>query len=344
MRASFPPDGKLLEKRPIRLEGFVLRADSATPVGKPTRSAIEQALSFSSAMQEASSYWIGDILTYVQSRSDLSELLDEIMSVTGLARQTLHNKLNVARHVDVETRGVAPSASHAAQVASLEPAEQKKLLSKAAENGWTVLELRQNVKAATRPRVIEGQAELTGRYRVIYADPPWKYRQSNPTVDGSLVKAEQRYESMTIEQLCKLPVEAHATKNAILFMWTTAPMLLGNPGPRDVLEAWGFTYKTNRVWDKVLGNPGNYGVQVNHEHLIVGVRGSCLPDVPTPHDDSVEVIRRSGEHSAKPEDFRQYIERHWTRGPYLELFGRERVDGWTVFGNDARLWAQEVGA
>ncbi len=332
----------MLDKRPIRLEGFILRADSATPVGKPTRENIEHALSFSASLQEASGYWIGDILAHVQGRDDLSEVLEEIMSASGLARQTLHNKLYVSRHVDIETRQAAPSPAHAAQVAPLEPKLQKKLLERATREGLTVRELKQEVKAATRPKIIEGQAELEGKFRIIYADPPWTYRNSSPHPDGSHTKAAQRYPTMTIEELCKLPVAAHTTKNAILFMWVTSPLLFQNPGPRDVLEAWGFTYKSSRVWDKVRGNPGSYGMQVCHEYLVIGVRGACLPDAPTPHDDSVEVIRHEGEHSEKPEDFRKFIERHWTHGPYLELFGRKKVKGWTVFGNDARLWAKEV--
>ena len=99
--------------------------------------------------------------------------------------------------------------------------------------------------------------------------------------------------------------------------------------------------KTNLVWDKVLGNYGHY-VHGSHEHLIICTRGSCLPDEPTPAPDSVQTIRRSGEHSAKPEEFRTIIMRLYTRGPYLELFGREPVDDWTVFGNDARLWSQSA--
>lgn len=336
--------GNFLERRPITLDGFVLRHDSAEPIGKPSRSAVEQALLFAAHIQHASGYWIGDILAHCQSRADLSDQLDEIMAITGLARQTLYNKLYVARHVDIETRAYATSSEHAAQVASLEPSLQRQLLEQASTEGLTIRELRQEVKAATRPKVIEGQATLEGLYRVIYADPPWMYHNANPHPDGSHTKAAQRYEGLSIEALCNLPVAAHALPNSILFMWVTSPLLYQNPGPREVLEAWGFAYKSSRVWDKVIGNPGNYGMQVEHEILVIGVRGSCLPDAPTPHDHSVETIRQDGEHSSKPEEFRQFILRHWTTGPYLELFGRQRRPGWTVFGNDARLWATEERA
>lgn len=336
MTNLLPESSKDLDKRPIRLEGFALRADSAVVVGKPTVEQVEHALKFSSMMQAASGYWIGDILSYVETRSDLKDRLDEIMEVTGLARQTLYNKLYVARHVDEETRKASPSEGHSAQVAALPRPSQKKLLSRAKTEGWTVRELRQHVKAETRPAIVEGQAKLQGKYRIILADPPWPYRESNPHLDGSHTKAAQVYPQMTLEEICQLPVSAHSERNALLALWVPVPLL---PMAFPVLEAWKFKYKTNRVWDKVLGNPGHYGMQVNHEHLIIGVRGSCPPEVPTPHDDSVHVERRSPVHSEKPESMRRdYLMKHWTQGPYLELFGRQPVEGWTVFGNDARLW------
>jgi N6-adenosine-specific RNA methylase IME4 len=126
----------------------------------------------------------------------------------------------------------------------------------------------------------------------------------------------------------------------VLFMWVTAPLLLQNPGPREVIESWGFEPKTGIVWDKVLSAGGHY-VAVKHEHLIICTRGSCTPDRPTPQPDSVQTIRRDGEHSEKPREFRQLIEKLYD-GPYLELFARSTAPGWTVFGNDARLWAEQA--
>jgi N6-adenosine-specific RNA methylase IME4 len=80
-----------------------------------------------------------------------------------------------------------------------------------------------------------------------------------------------------------------------------------------VIEAWGFEYKTGAVWDKVLHNFGHY---VSIRHLLIATRGSCTPDRPTPMIDSVQTIRRGDVHSAKPEEFRQMIERLYD-GPYL---------------------------
>jgi len=325
----------ILDERPIELHGFKLRARSARPVGRPTIEQWSAAMQFATSTYDATPYWVGDLLNYGESRKDWSEKLDQAMETTGLARHTLTKLAYIARRTDADARRMAPSISHAEEVAALEPPAQKQWLNKATAEGWTKNELRQHLRASQRRNVIEGQAELEGMFRIIYADPPWSYTASTPTAD-----AGKHYPSMTMQEIADLPVQAHSMTDSILFMWVTATVLFENPGPRDVMEAWGFEYKSNRVWDKVIGLPGHYGMQVKHEHLIIGTRGSCLPDVPTPHDDSVLVQRRSDVHSEKPEEVRQWIDRHWTFGPRVELFAREKHKGWHVFGNDARLWSK----
>jgi N6-adenosine-specific RNA methylase IME4 len=208
------------------------------------------------------------------------------------------------------------------------------------------------MKAELRPTIVRGQSLLEGQFRVIYADPAWKYGNRPPSGSG----AGEHYPTMTYQELAALPVAAHAAADAVLFMWVTAPMLYDAvtidghdvPGPYHVIRSWGFTPKTGAVWDKVDHNFGNY-FSVRHEHLIIATRGSCTPDRPTPQPDSVitERVPRGDDgarvHSRKPEVFRKVIEKLYD-GPYLELFGRRRVEGWTVFGNDARLWAEGVPA
>lgn len=330
-----------LDLHPIELQGFKLRARSVVPVGTPSLDQLRQALAFAHEAHESAPYWIGHLLVYAESRKDWHDKLDQVIGMTGLALKTIHNYTYLVRHVDVEELAIAPSPAHAAEVAPLPKDEQRKFLARAKRDDLTRREMRQIIKAEKRPAVIDGQAELWGKYRVIYADPPWEYRSASSAADGAFATAGEHYPTMTIADMCKMPIAAHALKNAVLFLWTTAPHLLQNPGPREVLEAWGFTYKTNVCWDKVLGNFGHY-FRVHHEHLIIATRGSCLPDEPTPQPDSVQVVRRSDVHSEKPDHFRTLIEKLYTQGPYLELFGRKRVEGWTVVGNDARLWPREM--
>jgi len=328
--------GSLFEQKPIKLEGFILRARSAEPVGKPSLKQWQAAFTFASAAEEASPYWVGDLLAYAETREEWHARMDQAKAVTGMQHHTLENHASVSRHVQEPERMLAPTFSHARAVSGLPRVDQTKFLQRAVDHGWNASEMVRDMRAARRARIIEGQAVLAGQYRVIFSDNPWEYGNRQPS--GS--SQSDHYPPMSIEDMCKLPVKAHALPNSVLAMWVPAPLLLQNPGPREVGEAWGFTYKQNWVWDKVDGAGGNYSTG-NHEHLTFWTRGSCTPDVPNGLPDSVQTIQKSRVHSEKPEEFRRLIERHWTIGPYLELFGREPKDGWDVFGNDARLWAEE---
>ena len=119
-------------------------------------------------------------------------------------------------------------------------------------------DVRNWVRLKTQETVIDSIAEMRGKYRVVYADPPWQYNDSGASTEGSYGKAEDHYPTMPIEDICKIPVAAHVRPNAVLFLWTTAPLLLQNPGPREVIEAWGFDAKTGIVWDKDAHVVGHY--------------------------------------------------------------------------------------
>ena len=130
-------------------------------------------------------------------------------------------------------------------------------------------------------------------------------------------------------ELKSMPVASLTEDNAVLFLWGTAPLL---PEAIELIEAWGFKYKTNIVWDKVRANLGNY-TSVRHEHLFIATKGSGVPDNTT-RVDSVQVVERIGRHSEKPEEFRKIIDTLYTYGNKLELFARKSVEGWEVFGNE----------
>lgn len=330
----------VFDLKPISIGGFALKGRSAVPVGRPTLTGWVNAMQIAVGALDSSPYWIGDLVSYAEGRADWKEKLDQAVSMTGYKIGYLHNLGYVARRLDEPERQLAPTIGHAQAVASLDRPERIELLNRARSENMTVFDLRRTVTSHRRKRIIEGQATLEGMYRIIYADPAWPY-VDNVSHNNKGGKAAAKYPPMTMDDIIALPVKAHAMPNSVLLMWTTAPYLLANPGPRDVLEAWGFEYKGNVVWDKVLGMPGHYGTQVCHEHLIIATRGRGGPDVSTPALDSVFIERRTDEHSEKPEDIRRWIVSHWTSGPYLELFGRNKVDGWTVFGNDAKLWAEQ---
>lgn len=164
------------------------------------------------------------------------------------------------------------------------------------------------------------------KYKVIYADPPWSYNDKQNT--SKLGGAVKHYSTMSIRELCLMPVRWLACKDAVLFLWVTSPLLESS---FELVKAWGFKYKTSFVWDKVAHNMGHYN-SVRHELLLVCTRGSCTPEVKKLFD-SVQSISRT-KHSKKPDVFREIIDTIYPTGERLELFARERTEGWDVFGNE----------
>lgn len=164
-----------------------------------------------------------------------------------------------------------------------------------------------------------------GKYRVIYADPPWKYGNTMPDYMGV---QDDHYKLMTIQEICSLPIRSIAEDDAVLFIWVTSPILEES---FKVINAWGFEYKASFVWDKVKHNMGHYN-SVRHELLLVCTRGSCQPDVQKLFDSVVTEERT--EHSKKPETFRSIIDTIYPYGNRIELFAREKINGWNSYGNE----------
>lgn len=164
----------------------------------------------------------------------------------------------------------------------------------------------------------------TGKYRVIYADPPWQYSNSQP--DYQTVQ-DDHYPTMPLNDICRLPVGEISLDDAVLFLWATSPIL---EDAFKVINAWGFKYKASFVWDKVKHNMGHYN-SVRHEFLLVAVRGSCQPDNLKLFD-SVQTVQRT-DHSAKPEVFRTIIDTLYPYGKRIELFARAKADSWEQYGN-----------
>lgn len=169
---------------------------------------------------------------------------------------------------------------------------------------------------------------LEGAYRIIYADPPWEY--GNVRGDLSYTSQEDKYPTMSTEDICAIDVKSHVWSDAVLFLWATSPILF--PDAFEVIKAWGFQYKTSFVWDKVRHNPGHYN-SVRHEFLLLATRGACTPDNSKLYP-SVQRIERSGVHSEKPEEFRAIIDDIYPMGPRAELFARKEMKGWDVYGNE----------
>lgn len=182
------------------------------------------------------------------------------------------------------------------------------------------------IRQIKRDRIEKEAPAPTGKYRVIYADPPWSYGNTQPDYH-----TEQRdhYPVMPLSDICAIPVREWAEDDAVLFLWVTSPILEES---FQVIRAWGFKYKASFVWDKVHHNMGHYN-SVRHEFLLVCVRGSCQPDVRKLFD-SVQSIERT-EHSKKPAEFYGIIETIYTNGDRLEMFARNPREGWKGYGHQA---------
>lgn len=170
--------------------------------------------------------------------------------------------------------------------------------------------------------VVGSLEELSGhQFGTIYADPPWQY--ANRSTRSA---ADKNYDTMTVDQLCGMPVKDIAAADAHLHLWTTNAFL---PDAFRVIEAWGFEYRSCYVWVKPQMGIGNYW-RVSHEFLLLGIRGAAKSFAV--HDQKSWGQFDRTKHSAKPHEIRNVIERV-SPGPFLEMFGRYEVDRWTVMGN-----------
>lgn len=163
------------------------------------------------------------------------------------------------------------------------------------------------------------------RYNIIYADPPWRYDFSNTKNR----KIENHYDTMTLDDIKNLQVPSE--DNAILFLWATAPKLLE---ALEVMDAWGFRYKTQAIWDKEIIGMG-YWWRGQHEILLVGVKGKMSPPKTQFRESSIYRERRT-RHSKKPKHYKDYISLAFSGKDKLELFSREKSEGWDVWGNEVK--------
>jgi N6-adenosine-specific RNA methylase IME4 len=166
------------------------------------------------------------------------------------------------------------------------------------------------------------------RWSIILVDPPWQY--DDVGISTANRRIENHYPTLPLTDILALPVEALATDDAVLFLWTTAPMLMA---AGRIIEAWGFSYKTGLVWDKGAIGTG-YWVRNQHEHLLIAVRGNPPhPPMAVVPGSVIHSPRR--EHSRKPDEAYALIERMYPELPKIELFARNRREGWESWGNQA---------
>ena len=174
------------------------------------------------------------------------------------------------------------------------------------------------------------------RFGCVLADPPWRFVNRTGKVAPEH-KRLARYPTMELEDICALPVAGHLEDRAHCYLWVPNALL---PEGLQVLNAWGFEYKSNIVWHKIRKDGGSDGRGVGFyfrnvtEILLFGTRGQNVRTEAAGRRQVNMIQSRKREHSRKPdEQYRLIEECSW--GPYLELFGRGIRQGWTVWGNQA---------
>lgn len=176
------------------------------------------------------------------------------------------------------------------------------------------------------------------KYNTIYADPPWQFQNRTGKVAPEH-KRLTRYETMTLEEIKTLPVASIAGDKAHLYLWIPNAML---PDGLAVMDAWGFEYKGNIVWEKVRkdGMPDGRGVGFYFrnvtELLLFGIKKKSAPNrTLAPARSQVNLIRTmKREHSRKPDEIIPIIE-SCSLPDRIELFARGDRAGWDMWGNQA---------
>jgi len=170
---------------------------------------------------------------------------------------------------------------------------------------------------------LESLVDSGQKFGTIYADPPWAYSNQ-----GTRASTDNHYETMPIEDISALPIPQLTEDSAHLHLWTTNAFLFES---REVLESWGFEYKSVFVWVKPQMGIGNYW-RVSHEFMLLGVKGGLRFDN---HSEMSWRAMDRTKHSKKPNEVANIIE-GVSPGPRIELFGRLSRPGWTVWGNQIK--------
>lgn len=186
-----------------------------------------------------------------------------------------------------------------------------------------------------------------GPFSCILADPPW-HHASRSAKGQTRRSPSHHYATMSLPDICALPVAASAAKDCHLFLWTTWPHL---PQALKVMDAWGFKYSSAFLtWVKLNPSKGDliwfgdadfhvgmgYTSRKNTEILLLGRRGA-----PKRLSKGVRelMIAARRQHSRKPDETHIRIETYCD-GPRLEMFAREQRSGWTSWGNETTKFSE----
>jgi len=274
-------------------------------------------------------FWIGDCLAYRQQRWGM---YDDVAEETGYEIKALQNIKSIADKVETSRRREELSFSHHCEVAALPSEKQELFLNKAVEEKLSVRELRTEIKRDNFKQ-LETPSLPDGKYSVIYADPAWPV--GSIVMDKWESSIDDKYPTMSIEDIKNLPIKDLSTDNCSLFIWTTHTFL---PDCLDIIKEWDFKYFCLITWNKGSGWT-QFGFHKMTEFLLFAYKGKMNINqygkaIPTLINENKTV------HSKKPDSIREMIKEKTPEGR-LELFAREEYEGWLSWGNEIKILNNE---
>ncbi|MDC0418795.1 MT-A70 family methyltransferase [Pelagibacteraceae bacterium] len=180
---------------------------------------------------------------------------------------------------------------------------------------------------------------IVGKFGAILADPPWEFKNKTGKI-APQHKKTSRYKTLSLEDIKSLPVERVSSKRSHLYLWV--PNALIKEG-LEVMDAWGFKYKTNLIWRKIRKDGGSDGRGVGFyfrnttEIILFGVKGKNVRTRKLGRTQVNVIETRKREHSRKPDELYKIIE-NCSWGPFLELFARGKRKGWTNWGDQSKKY------
>lgn len=290
-------------------------------------------------VDEAKQWAIGDWL--VDGKRHYGDgLYEEGEKILGIDHRTLEGFKQISSRFEITLRNVNLTWNHHKEVTSLKQIEKtngklrlsdksdqdkiQEFLAKAEKEHWSVRDLREAVGIYKRRQQEEIRlANEPEKFSVILADPAWKY-EFDPPGNRDI---DRHYPPSSLEDMKRLQVPA--ASDCVLFMWATSPKL---EEAIELINAWGFTYRTCAVWVKDKIGMGYYFRQ-RHELLLLATRGNLqLPDEDKRTDSVINAPRT--EHSTKPERVYELIESMYPEYKKLELFARIEREGWKAWGDE----------
>ena len=191
--------------------------------------------------------------------------------------------------------------------------------------------------SAINPEARQGMSDAAPRrntvpqgdtYDILLADPPWLY--SHAALAN--IPPDRHYRTMDTDSICAMDIASLAADDSLLLLWATSPKL---PDGLRVMREWGFEYRTSAVWHKTGRLGLGYWLRIEHELLLVGVKGSFPPPDP-PHRRRSVFRHHVMEHSRKPDWPRKWMDRAFPESRRIEIFARSHPSGWDAWGDEAK--------